>query len=90
MEFEYALRGDTAQKLAMIRQKAAQKFVTFVGNLEKGTFSGGISLPLLGNMTIKGSYKIVGDRIAVTVSKKPNSYTWSQIDSMLRGFIESD
>ena len=42
MKFEYTLRGDPAQKLAMIRQRAAQKFVTFVGDLEKGTFSGGL------------------------------------------------
>jgi hypothetical protein len=90
MKFEYILRGDPAQKLATIKRKAAPRFVTFVGNLEKGTFSGGLSLPLLGDMTVRGSYKIVGDKITVTVSKKPSSYTWSQVDSMLRGFIESD
>ena len=90
VKFEYTLRGDLAQKLAMIRQRAAQKFVTFVGDLEKGTFSGGLSLPLLGDMTVRGSYKIVGDKITVTVTKKPSSYTWSQVDSMLRGFVESD
>jgi hypothetical protein len=90
VKFEYVLRGDPAQKLATIKQKAAQKFVSFVGNLEKGTFSGGLSLPFLGDMTVRGSYKIEGDRITVTVSKKPSSYTWDQVDSMLRGFIESD
>lgn len=90
MKFEYTLRGDPAHKLATIRQKAAQKFVTFIGDLQKGTFSGGLSLPLLGDMTVRGSYKIVGDKIIVTVSKKPSSYTWSQVDAMLRGFIESD
>lgn len=58
--------------------------------LQKGSFSGGLSLPLLGDMTVRGSYRIVGDMITVTVSKKPSSYTWSQVDSMLRGFIESD
>ena len=41
-------------------------------------------------MTVRGSYKIVGDKITVTVSKKPSSYTWSQVDLMLRGFVESD
>jgi hypothetical protein len=90
MKFEYTLRGDPAQKLVTIRQRAAQKFVTFVGDLEKGTFSGGLSLPLLGDMTVRGSYKILGDKITVTVSKKPSSYTWNQVDSMLRGFIEGD
>jgi len=90
LKFEYVLRGDPAQKLVTIKQKAAQKFVTFVGDLQKGTFSGGLSPPLLGDMTVRGSYRIVGDKITVTVSKKPSSYTWSQVDAMLRGFIESD
>jgi hypothetical protein len=90
VKFEYTLRGDPAQKLAIIKQRAAQKFITFVGDLQKGTFSGGLSLPLIGDMTVRGSYKIVGDTITVTVTKKPNSYTWSQVDAMLRGFIESD
>jgi hypothetical protein len=90
VKFEYTLRGDPAQKLGTIKQKAAQKFVTFIGDLQKGAFSGGLSLPLLGDMTVRGSYRIVGDKIIVTVSKKPSSYTWSQVDSMLRSFIESD
>lgn len=90
MKFQYTLRGDLARKLQVIKQKAAQKFVYFVGDLKKGTFSGGINLPLLGDMTVKGSYKIEGDKISVTVSKKPSSYTWNQVDSMLRGFIKSD
>lgn len=64
--------------------------MTFVGDLQRGTFSGGLSLPLLGDMTVGGSYRIAGDKITVTVSKKPSSYTWSQVDAMLRGFIESD
>lgn len=90
MKFEYGLRGDPAQKLELIKMKAAQKFVHFVGDLEKGTFSGGLKLPLLGDMTVKGSYKIEGDKIIVTVSKKPSSYTWDRVNSMLREFIESD
>ncbi len=90
LKFEYTLRGDPAQKLELIKRKAAQKLVYFVGDLKKGTFSGGLKLPLLGDMTVKGSYKTEGDKITVTVSKKPSSYSWPQVDAMLRGFIESD
>ena len=90
LKFEYRLRGDPTLKLAGIKQKASQKFVHFVGDLKKGTFSGGLKLPLLGDMTVRGSYKIEGDKITVTVAKKPSSYTWDQVDSMLRGFIESE
>lgn len=90
VKFKYTLRGDPTIKLQTIRQKAAQRLVYFVGDLKKGTFSGGMKLPLLGDLTVKGSYKIEGDQITVTVSKKPSSYTWEQVDTMLRGFIESD
>jgi len=89
-KFEYSLRGDRAMKLTQIRQKAAEKKVLFEGDLAKGKFSGGVSMPFVGDMTIKGSYKIVGDKIIVTVSKKPSLYTWDQIDSMMRGFMEDD
>jgi len=90
MKFQYRLRGNPSQKLALVKQRAAQKLVHFAGNLEKGAFAGGLSLPLIGDMTVRGSYKIEGDMITVIVSKKPASYTWSQVDSMLRGFIEGD
>jgi len=89
-KFEYSLHGDRNMKLTQIKQKAAEKKILFEGNLTRGKFSGGVSLPFVGDMTVKGRYKIVGDMIIVTVLKKPSLYTWEQIDSMMRGFIESD
>ena len=87
IKFEYNLEGDIAAKLARIRQAAARKMVFFQGDLKKGKFDGGISL--LGvDMTVKGSYRIEGRKIIVTMSKKPSSMTWTQVDSMLRGFVE--
>jgi hypothetical protein len=45
-------------------------------------------LPVIGDMTVRGSYRIKGDQIAVTVSDKPESYSWDKVDLMLRDFIE--
>lgn len=85
MDFVYTLVGDPATKLATIKRKAAWQLVTFLGDLSEGTFSGGF-----GNMTVRGSYRIVGDTITVTVSEKPGSYSWEKVHSMLRSFIESN
>ncbi|UCE90868.1 MAG: hypothetical protein JSV90_05415 [Methanobacteriota archaeon] len=89
-KFEYSLRGDRAMKLTQIKQKAGEKEVLFEGDLKRGKFSGGASLPFVGDMTVRGRYRIVGDKIIVTVLKKPSLYTWDQIDSMMKGFIESE
>lgn len=87
MIFEYNLEGDIAEKLARIRQAAARKMVIFQGDLNEGRFEGGISL--LGiDMTVKGTYRVVGQKITINMSKKPSTMTWAQIDSMLRGFVE--
>ena len=90
VDFKYTLVGDPAEKLATIKRKAAQKFVTFVGDLSGGTFSGDMPLPTIGDMTVRGSYRINGDQITVTVSDKPESYSWGKVDLMLRDFIEGD
>lgn len=89
-KFEYGLLGDRAMRLTRIKQKAAEKEILLEGDLTRGKFSGGASLPFVGDLTVKGRYKIVGDKIIVTVLRKPSLYTWDQIDSMIRGFIESD
>jgi hypothetical protein len=39
-------------------------------------------------MTIKGSCCVEGDKILVTISKKPSKMTWDEVETMLRGFIE--
>lgn len=85
--FKFILRGDPVQKLAGIRSAAARNMVYFQGDLKRGTFSGGISL--LGvDMKIKGSYRVEGDTILVTVSKKPSTMSWEQVETRLRGFVE--
>jgi hypothetical protein len=83
--YTFTIRGDPAQKLQRIKALAAQKGVSFNGDLNRGNFAGGISL--LG-MGIRGTYAIQGNMIAVTVIEKPASYSWDQIESQLRGFIE--
>lgn len=90
VDFKYTLVGDPAERLATIKRKAAQKSVTFVGDLSEGTFSGDMPLPIIGDMTVRGRYRINGDQIIVTVYDKPESYSWDKVDVMLRDFIEGD
>ena len=90
VDFKYTLVGDPAERLATIRRRAAQKSVTFEGDLSRGTFSGEMPLPKIGDMTVRGRYRIKGDKITVAVSDKPESYSWNKVDEMLRDFIEGD
>lgn len=87
--FEFTLQGDVSAKLEQIKRAAAAKRVSFQGDIRKGSFHGGVSIPLLGiKEVIDGSYTITGDRIRVTVREKPSSYSWEKVESELRGFIE--
>ena len=90
MKFEYSLRGDPTRRLELIKHKAFQRSIYIVGDSEKGTFSGCLTLPSLGDMTVKGSFIVEGDKITVRASRKPSSYTWRQVDDMLRELIERD
>jgi len=87
MNYTFTMHGDPSQKLERIKTLAAQKGVTFNGNLKSGTFYGGIRIFGI-NKRISGSYTISGNRITVSVTEKPDSYTWDKIESELRGFIE--
>ena len=90
VDFRYTLVGDPAERLATIKRKAAQKSVTFVGDLSGGTFSGDMPVPTIGDTNVRGRYRINGDQITVSVSDKPESYSWNKVDAMLRDFIEGD
>jgi len=86
--FEFTLGWNPSEKLARIKAAAAKNMVYFQGDLKRGTFSGGISLFGF-DMTINGSYRVEGEKIVVTVSKKPSTMSWDQVESKLKGFVES-
>ena len=87
-EFGYCLRGDKSTRLTEMKQRAAEKKILFEGDSKRGKFSGGLSMRFVGDMTIRGRYKIIGDVIIVTVLKKPSLYTWEQVDTMLGDLAE--
>lgn len=89
-EFGYCLRGNKSVRLTQIKEKAAEKKILFEGDSRRGKFSGGSSMRFVGDMTIRGRYKVIGDVIIVTVLRKPSLYTWDQIDSMMRDLVEGD
>jgi len=84
---EFTLGGNPSEKLASIKTAAAKNLVYFQGDLKNGTFSGGVSLSGF-DMTIKGGYRVEGEKIVVTVSKKPSTMSWEQVEARLRGFVE--
>ena len=90
MDFKYTLVGDPAERLEIIKRRAAEKSVTFVGDLDGGTFSGDMPLPTVGDVTLRGRYRINGDQIIVAVSDKPESYSWNRVDAIFRDVIEGD
>ena len=85
MKFTFVLKGDPAIKLEQIKAAAAKRGVFFSGDLKSGRFKGGVSALGLG---ISGTYRIVGNKITVTVNEKPSIYSWADIGSRLRGFVE--
>lgn len=87
-EFGYCLCGNKSVRLTQMKEKAAEKKILFEGNSRRGKFSGGSSMRFVGDMTIRGRYKIIGDVIIVTVLRKPSLYTWDQVDSMMRDLVE--
>ena len=84
-KFTFTLRGDPAVKLEQIKAAAARSSVFFSGDLRGGRFQGGMSALGLG---VTGTYRIVGDKITVTVDEKPSIYSWEEIGAKLRGFVE--
>lgn len=87
-EFGYCLRGDKSTRITQMKQRASEKKILFEGDSKRGKFSGGPSMRFVGDMTIRGRYKIIGDVIIVTVLRKPSLYTWEQVDSLLRDLVE--
>jgi hypothetical protein len=84
--FIFVLKGDPTMILDQIRTAAARKRIVFHGDPQGGWFSGG--LPGLG-LGMKGTFRMTGGKISITVDEKPAVYTWEQVKSMLRDFVES-
>lgn len=77
--YRFSLRGDPHGKLQLLQTKAAQSGVQFVGDVERGTFSG---------RGLSGSYVRQEDDFVVTIESVPFLFTFDSVATMIGKFLE--
>jgi len=75
---EIQLNEDGGRVMERVRATAKNYGAQLVGDDERGQFSG---------KGIQGTYEIVGDRLAVIISKKPLIMPWGVIENTVRKFF---
>ncbi len=74
--------GDKAARLRQVKALAARRGFTFVGNTQKGEFSGDT---LLGK--VSGTYSISGETITVTITQRPSFLSVGRIKNEFEKFL---
>jgi len=77
--YTFQMSGDPEEKFRQVQQLARAKGVTLSGNSTEAAFSG----------LVTGSYSRLGSSVTVMITDKPIYVSWSRVESMLRGFLES-
>lgn len=77
--FVCELNGDPNVKIALLKQKAGEKGIRFVGDTSSGQFSG---------WGLRGSYAVQGTRVTVTIYSVPIFLTYPGAEAQIRGFLE--
>ena len=78
--YRFRLQGNPQEKLVTLKRKAAERGVRFVGDVDRGTFSG---------MGLSGSYRREDQDIAVTIQAVPFLFTYDSVAAMIESFLES-
>lgn len=81
-QFSYQLKEPAAVLLAQIRQLAEE----YQGEIQGNEESGQIRLTLLIG-TIEGEYKVTGDQLQLTITKKPFLVGCGMIDATIRQYL---
>lgn len=76
--YRFPLGGAPQDKLNALRRNAAQRGVRFVGDVERGSFSG---------MGLDGFYVRDGSEIVVTINRVPFIYSMDQVAAMIQDFL---
>jgi hypothetical protein len=76
--YAIALSQDPAAVVQRARSEASSSGVAFDGDESEGQFAG---------KGIHGSYKIVGEQLTITITKKPLLYPWGMIERSIRSFF---
>jgi hypothetical protein len=77
--FSISFTGDPASLLADAHASAQQNDVQFIGDTQRGSFSG---------QGIEGSYEISGNIVNVTIDKKPFFVPWALVEAQLEQFFQ--
>jgi len=77
--FTCDLNGDPNLKIGVLKRKAAQKGIRFVGDTSSGKFSG---------WGLNGDYVVQGMQVVVTIYSLPPFYTHEKAEAEIRGFLE--
>ena len=76
--FSVALSEAPETLVQRARRAAIQAGADFTGDASSGSFSA---------MGVEGGYAVSGDRVVVTVTRKPAMAPWSMVEARLRGFF---
>ena len=82
-------KGDLKTKYEQFRKMARTMDMEFEGDLEKGHFNGGPYVAGF-HISFKGSYKVRGNEIEITILEKPALVTWELVESTLKKFVLDD
>jgi lipid-binding SYLF domain-containing protein len=77
--FTITIPSDEPDYLENVKSSAEGMGAVFAGDETRGSFSG---------RGIEGEYLIEGNRLTVTIKKKPAIAPWPIIESLVRGFFE--
>jgi hypothetical protein len=73
------LNGDPDIKIGVLKRKAAEKGIRFIGDTASGSFSG---------WGLRGDYAVRGMQVVVTIHSLPPLYTFDAAEAQIRGFLE--
>jgi hypothetical protein len=76
--FEVTLKLTPAEVIARAREAAQQNGLILNGDEQTGHFAG---------RGVEGVYAITGDKLAITVLKKPVILPWALLESQVRTFF---
>jgi hypothetical protein len=73
------LNGDPNRKIAILRDKAAQRGIRFTGDSSSGEFSG---------IGLTGRYVVRGMKVEVTIYSLPFLYSFERARAQIVGFLQ--
>ena len=77
--FVCELHGDPAAKIEILKRKAGERGIRFIGDTTSGQFSG---------WGLNGFYQVQGMQVVVTIDSLPLFYTYQRAEGQIRSFLQ--